>query len=327
MVLKKIALTGASGVLGRHITALCQSCGISVITSGRSHSKRNDPVDFIWDLKQWRDSGELDAAFANVDAVVHAGALVPTHGGSDTARDFFDANVRSTLCLGEWARQHNLPLVYLSGGIVYKDSGQVDIKESAPKGFSSFGDVYGLSKWLGEEILSPSRERGLKLCTLRPSSIYGHGMAANKLIPNFLSLAARGEELVVKSPGDFRIDLIHAFDVALAILAALANNVSGDFNIASGSRPSVLELAKLCVEVSRGKGDVKQEAAHPSSSSGTRFFLNDDAAKKAFRFNPLFPIKTGLSEILRQENAAAAFVPNAVKERGLAILGARSTRL
>lgn len=327
MVLKKIALTGASGVLGRHITALCQSCGIAVVTSGRSQSKQNATPDFIWDLKQWRDSGELDAAFADVDAVVHAGALVPTRGGSDTARDFFDANVRSTLCLGEWTRQRNLPLVYLSGGIVYKDPGQIDIKESAQKGFSPFGGVYGLSKWLGEEILSPSREQGLKLYTLRPSSIYGHGMATNKLIPIFLSLAARGEELVVKSPGDFRVDLIHAFDVALAILAALANNVSGDFNLASGSRPSVLELAKLCVEVSHGKGLVKQETPRPSSSSGIRFFLNDDAAKKTFGFNPLFTIKAGLSEILRQENTATAFVPNAVKERGLEILGALSTRL
>ena len=76
MVLKTIAVTGSSGMLGRHIASRLKSDGFNVIplTRSKTNNSRNSRN---WDLMNFASNNELDILFSDVDIVVHAGAAVP----------------------------------------------------------------------------------------------------------------------------------------------------------------------------------------------------------------------------------------------------------
>jgi nucleoside-diphosphate-sugar epimerase len=178
MVLRKIALTGASGMVGYHILELLISKGIScVATSRRQPILIQEGVSwFAWDLKEDKGIEELDLLFTNVDGILHVGATVPNSEEIVLEKDMFDANVRACLLLGQWAVKKNIPLVFLSGSTVYANQNKSGIKENDKKTYNGFGGFYGFTKLLAEEIFQHLRKEGLKLTILRPSSIYGYGL-------------------------------------------------------------------------------------------------------------------------------------------------------
>ena len=169
MVLSSIALTGASGMLGRHVVAALAAAGFQVIACSR-HKEWGTALSEarVWDLTQWRSFDELDELFKGARAIVHAGAMVPKAEGPLDEGRMFDANVRACLNLGEWALARSVPVVHISGAIVYVEPDRQGIDETAPTGHSGLGGFYGLTKLLAEDIFRRLRERGLQVAILRP---------------------------------------------------------------------------------------------------------------------------------------------------------------
>ena len=96
MVLNRVGLTGATGMLGSHIQTAFENSSVDIV----SVSRAGDNLSTHWDLGKWLNSEELDNMFSNIQAVVHAGAFVQTYGEIDQAR-MFDVNVRACLNLGQ----------------------------------------------------------------------------------------------------------------------------------------------------------------------------------------------------------------------------------
>jgi UDP-glucose 4-epimerase len=295
MVLRKIALTGASGMVGYHILELLASRGISCIATSRSRSiPMQEGVSwFPWDLRENRDMEELDLLFTDVDGVLHLGAIVPNSEEVVKEKDIFDVNMRSCLLLGQWARMRKVPLVFLSSSTVYANQNKSGIKENDKKTYNGFGGFYGLTKLLAEEIFQHLQKEGLKLTILRPSSIYGYGLHHTKMIATFLHQASRGETIELYPPTDDRIDLIHGHDVARAMLDVLEKEVYGIFNIASGIPHTLLEIAQACVDVV-GKGSIKIVQKRIKRKPLSRFVLCCDAARYAFMFSPQISLVDGV---------------------------------
>lgn len=271
MVLKVIAVTGATGMLGRHVSAALTAEGFNVVPCSRGGESVSGCT---WDLTQWKSERELDALFDGVDAVVHAGAAVPKAGLLLDDGDTFNANVRACFNLAGWARRRSKPVVYISGAVVYADINRDGIQESDPLGHSGLGGLYGMTKLLGEDVLRREEQCGMKLAVLRPTSIYGAGLAPGKMLTNFLETARRGGTIELKPPVEDRIDFVHAADVADAVARVLHTAIWETFNIGSGRTTSVLELAEACVRVA-GCGEVKVQAGAESAPKGSvRFGVN-----------------------------------------------------
>ena len=96
---------------------------------------------------------------------------------------------------------------------------------------------------------------GLNVAILRPSSIYGLGLPANKILCRFLKSANEDGVIYLSTPVDDKVDFIHAAEVANAIVAVLNKKAWGVFNIASGHPISFQELAEACVDVA-GAGSI-----------------------------------------------------------------------
>lgn len=299
MVLKKIALTGASGMVGRHLLSVLEERGMECVCSSRQRPHRL-PAQFSWsswNLEEWKDLKQLDDIFPDAQALIHAGAAVPKAGASQSQRELFDANVRSCLCLGQWALHKEIPLIFISGATVYADPKRTGIKESDPKTRGGLGGLYGISKLWAEEIFNYLEKSGLKLIILRPSSIYGFGLFSDKLVAQFLRLAAADSVIPLEPPVDDKFNLIHASDVAEAALDALEREAWGVFNIATPTEFSMMEIAQTCIEVA-GKGSVSvNKRANVHRSPEIQFGLCTDAAKRAFNFHAKYDLNRGVDKM------------------------------
>lgn len=306
MVLKKIGITGASGMVGRHLLAALFTRGVACAATSRQRPAVLPPETSWapWDLEVWKSPKELDQLFPEVEAIFHVGASVPAPGASDfSSRAIFDANVRSSLCLGEWAREKQLPIIFLSGSVVYSDPDRSGILESDSTGRGGVGGLYGLTKLLSEQVLALLSRDGLKLCTLRPSSIYGYGLASGKMITDFLVRASQGETLELAPPVDDQVNLIHAADVAEAMLVALVHESWGVFNIGAPRAVTIREVAEACI-FATSNGKLKILAGQADRPARVRFGLCSDMAYAKFGFTPKLSIQLGINRMWRDMSAA-----------------------
>jgi len=280
-------------MLGRHLRPGLQAAGAEVVAVSRSGA--DDSA--VWDLSEWIGMGALDELFPGVQAIVHAGAFVQPSGDVDEER-MFDVNVRACLNLGQWALSRNIPLLYISGAIVYADPCALLQKESAPLGWSGLGGFYGFTKLLAEDVLMHLRQQGLQLCMLRPTSIYGHGIGADKMVPRFLATAARGDVIELNQPVSDRVDIVHAADVSEATLAVLENKCWENLNISSGKPVSIIELAEACIAVA-GRGRIEITGEVPADyKESVKYSLDIARARECIHWQPRINVRTGLSLLM-----------------------------
>jgi UDP-glucose 4-epimerase len=289
MVLGKIGLTGATGMVGRHLQARFQKSGAKVVAVSRLKNKEVAE----WNLLDWLEKSKLDELFGGVDAIVHAGAQVPTSSDIDEA-EMFNANVRSCVNLGKWALERNVPLVYVSGAIVYASPIKVKQNEASELGWSGLGGFYGLSKLLAEDVLVRLRQKGLMLSIVRPTAIYGYGLDAEKMVQRFLSTASAGGVIKLSQPINDTVDLMHAADVATAIEAILMRKCWKTFNVASGKQVSIKNLADACIRVS-GRGAISVEGRVPQPYQTThQYSLDISKIEAEIGWKPEIDIDVGL---------------------------------
>ena len=181
--MNEIAVTGANGMTGSHMMSLLKSKGIPAKAVTRQE----------WDLTKWKSFDELDHIFGSVLAIFHFGAQLPYNdfkNDNQQTQQIFDANIRSCLNLAEWAKLRNIPIVFLSSAVVYKNPHASKIIETDSKVVNGFGGFYGYSKFFAESIFSHLSAEGLKCIILRPSSIYGYGLPSEKLVQNFINITS-----------------------------------------------------------------------------------------------------------------------------------------
>lgn len=299
MVLNRVALTGASGSLGRHLLATLAHAGIAVAAASRRRPADLAPGQ-TWhplDLNEWQDLAALDRAFPDVEALLHAGAAVPAPGRALGRRELLDCNLRASLALFEWALDRGIPLVFISGAAVYAEAEGGRLTEASATTRRGIAGFYGLTKLLAEELIESLRGEGLEAAVLRPSSIYGAGMDAAKMIPRFLATAAAGETIELAPPIEDRVDLVHAGDVARLALAALRQQARGSYNVGGEGPVSVVELAEACVEVA-GAGRVAVLPGEAPRPPVTRFDLDCGRARAELGYRPRIALKQGLRLML-----------------------------
>lgn len=293
--MRKIALTGISGLVGRHILQQCSVDGIICVTSSRTQPENLSPATWHqWDLSQWKKSQDLDLIYPDVEGIFHIGAYIPENlNGRLDRKSLFDINVRSCACLAAWASERQIPLLYLSSPTVYADVYKRRIKENDEKTTLDLKNYYTASKLLAETTLMMHTQGDLKLCILRPSSIYGYGLPDSKMLARFIHRAANNETIELYPPVNEKVNFIHALDVARALLAALHHKAWGVFNIAGSRSHSIVEVAKTSIRVV-GQGQVAVISQNHKAIPKTRFDLDCKAAKRAFGYTSTIGLTDGL---------------------------------
>ena len=219
MVLKTeiIGITGGSGLLGMHVISLFLSKNYKIITFSRNKPKIKHK-NLYWvklDLNNNLPLKKLDKIFSKLACLIHIGAFVPD-GKIALSKNYINRiNVTTSLRLARWSKTNNKHFIFLSGAIIYKDEKKKNSERSKLKLKSK--DIYINSKILSDKSILKLRNRKFQLTILRPTSIYGHGMKANKIISIFINKIKNHENIQIVNNKDTKINLIHAKDVAIGV--------------------------------------------------------------------------------------------------------------
>jgi uncharacterized protein (TIGR01777 family) len=187
----KVAVTGASGLIGSALTTSLRESGDQVVTLVRRTP--SSATEVAWD--PLTPLGSLaSGALDGVDAVVHlAGAGVADHRWTGSYKEEIrSSRVQGTQALSEFlAAMDQPPAVLLSGSAVgwYGDTGGREVDESAPAGTGFLAGV--VRDW--EAAAGPARQAGIRVATLRTGIVISRhgGVVARLLLPFRLGLGAR----------------------------------------------------------------------------------------------------------------------------------------
>ena len=242
-MIRRVAITGATGFIGRHLTARLVSRGVSVDAIQRPESRQPAPEGATV-VRAPLDAESLRPAFTQADAVVHLAGVV----ASNRARDFVHANVEGTREVARAARAADVPVIHVSSLAAAGPA-----PPSAPR---REGDAsrpvtpYGRSKLDGERALSA--ERGLRWTILRPGVVYGPGDRA--LLPLF-AFAGRGLlPLVGRAAAAYTF--IYVDDMVRAIVAALETPAAGDTLFVGHPHPVATRALLEDIRAALGRGAV-----------------------------------------------------------------------
>lgn len=176
----RVVVTGAAGLLGRHVAVACVQAGHSVIGIDRVQQASGDWEKVSADLADLSASVQL---FEKADAVLHC-AAVPRPTGVAPA-EVYRANMATMYSAAEGARLCGAGLfVYASSFSVlgYPFAPILQVPRFVPLDEThpvAPQDIYGTTKWLGEELVeSMVRLRAFRAVSLRmpwiqtPESFY-----------------------------------------------------------------------------------------------------------------------------------------------------------
>ena len=183
----------------------------------------------------------------NITTIVHlVSGMIPSSNEKD-----FEEEKRTVIAptneIFSFAAENGVKVIFISsGGTIYENNLE-DHKENEDLNPINF---YGMSKVAIEKILKDLQiNSNLRYITLRPSNVYGNFYSLNSnqgLIPNTINNILKKEPITIWGDGSARRDYLFAEDLAKTVYQMiLKKDVCGEFNVASSSVHSVLEVIKL----------------------------------------------------------------------------------
>lgn len=316
---KRFVVIGGAGLIGSHVTeALLQEDGAEVVvydnfvrgTRENLAAALEDPRCSIFehggDIMQ---TDVLRAALDGANGVFHLAALWLLHC-QDFPRAAFDVNIRGSFNVFEACIDVGVErLVYSSSASVYGDAVEEPMTEDHPFNFENF---YGATKVAGEAMLRALQHRfGLAYAGLRYMNVYGprqdYRGAYIAVIMKMLDSIDRGEPLVVYGDGSQAYDFIHVADCAAANICAMkAETVDRFYNVGTGLRTPIKEVAELLLEVTGSDVGIRYEP------EGVSFVKNrigsTERARAEIGFEARVPLDEGLRTLVEWRSANKAEV-------------------
>ncbi len=272
--METVLITGGAGYIGSHVTRALRAAGHrAVVADDLSGGHREAvPPDVPLEVGDVTEPGWLMAVADRhrAGAIMHFAARIQV--GESMARPelYYATNVGGMLRVCEVASARAVPVVFSSTAAVYGEPEDVPIAVTHPRRPES---PYGLSKWMGEQILADcGRAHGFGWAALRYFNAAGADVAAGlaerhdpetHLVPLAIdaALGARPELAVFGDDwptpdGTCLRDYVHVVDLADAHVRALERLLAGartiTVNLGGGRGASVREVVRA-VERAAGR--------------------------------------------------------------------------
>lgn len=277
-----VLVTGATGFIGRALTARLRKDGQQVIALGSAQGDISDPAT----LARFK-SGKLACVF-------HLASLIYVPDSWSDPNAFRRTNVGGTENVLALCRATRAPLIYMSAYVYGVVAHQPISEDATPRP----NNPYAESKLLAERACSAhASESGLATTALRPFNVYGPGQNARFLIPTILRRVLEGEPIEVMDLRPRR-DWVFVDDVAEAAVAA-AEKAGGYrvYNIGSGASISVADLISRIQDLAGTRLPVRSKE-QPRSDEIADTVADISRAKRELGWSPATPLDQGLRKCI-----------------------------
>lgn len=259
---RKVVVIGGAGLIGSHVVdqLVKEDVREILVYDNFVRGVRENLADALQDprVKIYDVGGDigqvdiLETALEGADGVFHLAALwlLQCH---DYPRSAFDVNVRGTFNVMEACVKKGVKrLVYSSSASVYGDAMEEPMTEDHPFNNKNF---YGATKICGEAMLRAFHYRyNLPFVGLRYMNVYGprqdYRGAYIAVIMKMLDAIDNGQGPTILGDGSEAFDFVTVEDCAAANICAMkADTVDRFYNVGTGKRTSLKELAELIIQL------------------------------------------------------------------------------
>lgn len=241
----KVAITGASGLVGSHLAQHLIELGHDVVAMSRTAPtepslKQIQGPGSLWLKKvDVLNEKELLEAFAGFDVVVHAAGTVDPYGSRES---IFNTNVEGTKTAMRAAKAAGVKqFIFVSSLSVITGQGdQYDVDETAE--LKPCGESYADSKVEAERaVMSEPVNSSMQVTSVRPGFIYGPREKA--WMPRLINSIGSGKAMLIGG-GTRQTNVIYVGNLSYAIEKALLNpKAYGQvFNLTDGETISKKQL-------------------------------------------------------------------------------------
>jgi len=307
---RPVLLTGATGLLGRHLAARLSKLGASVVALSRDQNlfgarnfaglEARCSVVF----GDCRDGALLRRVLSDyeVDTVFHLAAQTLVGPANLDPTTTFEINIAGTWRLFEACRSlgHVRQIVFASSDNAYGQQKVLPYAENAPLQGSQ---PYAVSKSCSDLIAQTyAKSYGSPICISRCGNFYGPGDRNwNRIVPGTIRSVLQGERPVLRSDGHALRDYLYIHD-ALEAHLLLAQRMASErelcgqaWNFGGGAPLSVLELVQAILSAC-GREDLAPEVRGEPQNEIQNQALDTGKAQRQLGWKPRWSLDEGLQE-------------------------------
>ena len=302
----KILITGASGMVGKHLVDMCLDKGyyvrgVDIRLDNRYLEEKYWGDNFDFFQADLRDFDRCKVLVDDIDVVFHvAGVKGSPKRAAEQPNDYFTPMLQMNTNIAEASRLEGVDwYVYTSTVGVYQPA-EVFKEDDVWTTYPSENDKYaGWVKRLGELQLDCFETHyGLKNYSIvRPANIYGEYDEFGEESTVIASLVKKGyhnDLLSVWGDGTPIRDFIHAEDVARGILMSYENQITEPINLGSGDGVRIKDIASI-VATHYGK-EIEYDVSKPN---GDNKRLMDMTRANSYGFYPEVDLETGIKRVIK----------------------------
>ena len=298
----KIVITGGAGFIGSNLAEeLAKKHEVVIIddlSTGRSENVEDLDLELV--RGSITDPDMLKENFRGVDYVFHQAALPSVQRSIENPVLANEVNICGTLNVLVAARDADVKkVIYASSSSVYGDTPELPKREDMKPDPKS---PYAVAKLAGEYYCRVFNEiYGLKSVALRYFNVYGPRQDPSSdyaaVIPKFTNRVMAGKEPIIYGDGEQTRDFTFVRDVVQANVLAMESDATGVFNVATGTRISINDLAGMVMAIIGNRVDCVHEVAR---AGDVRDSLGDiSRAHAGFGYVPRYGMEDGLKETIR----------------------------
>lgn len=308
---KTVAVTGADGFIGSHLTAMLLEQGYKV----RALAQYNSFNDWGWleDVSRTnraaasnleivtgdvRDANFCREFVKGCGTVFHLAALIAIPYSYVAPDSYVDTNVKGTLNMCQASRDAGVErLIVTSTSEVYGTALYVPIPETHPRQPQS---PYSATK-IGADAIALSFYNAFELPVViaRPFNTYGPRQSARAIIPTIISQIASGMRTIKVGDLTPTRDFNYVEDTCRGFIAlAETDGLEGrDINIATGTEISMLDTLKTIAEVMGAEVEFEVDPARlrPGKSEVRRLCGDNTLITTLTEWRPQVSLMEGLS--------------------------------
>ncbi|WP_030923457.1 NAD-dependent epimerase/dehydratase family protein [Streptosporangium amethystogenes] len=318
-------ITGGSGFIGSHLADALLARGDSVVvldnlSTGRLENLRPHP-DLRFVHGSVLDELMVDELVHRCDVVVHMAAAVGVKLIVEQPLRSLTTNIRGSEIVIEAAHRYRKKILITSTSEIYGKNSSGALREDADRILGSPAVVrwaYSTAKAV-DEILANAyhRERGLPTIVVRLFNTVGPRQSPTygMVIPSLVRQALSATPLTVFGDGTQTRCFAHVADVIDALLRLLDEDaaVGETFNIGSAEEVSIMELAKLIIELTGSTSGVDlipySEAYERGFEDMTRRVPDTAKLRALTGWVPQRSLDRILTEVIRESIGAPAACP------------------